>query len=144
VMADGRNIGVPPGVERRVLEEFGALVPPGGHVMVEYDSPGRDITARSLAARVPPIATPLGYVMHVAGCGDAFRDLYTPQGGREGPRKLVGFRALDEVHARRRGTEMLAELRTFMAGAAELDWDLQAQTRPLAEAAIEQLAARFE
>jgi hypothetical protein len=48
---------------------------------------------------------------------------------------------------------MLAELRAFMAGplpgagpirAAQLEWGLQAQTRPLAQAAINELGARFE
>jgi hypothetical protein len=141
---DGRNIAVPPGIEKRILEQLATAVPPGGHLMVEYDSPARSVTAAALAARVPPIATPLGYIMHLAGCGDAFRDWYTPEGGREGRRKLQGFRAVDEEHARRRGLEMLAELRTFMRGAADLDWDVQAKVRPLGESAIEELSARFE
>jgi hypothetical protein len=141
---DGRNIAVPPAVEKRIFEQLATAVPPGGHLMVEYDSAVRAVTASALAAKVPPIATPLGYVMHLAGCGDAFRDWYVPGGGREGPRKLQGFRAVDADHARRRGLEMLAELRSFMQGAAELDWDIQAKVRPLGEAAIDELSARFE
>lgn len=143
-MPDGSTVEVPEGIERRIFAELGSLVPPGGHLMAEYDTPGRATTARALEGRVPPPATPLGATMRAAGVGDAFRDWYIAAGGREGPRKLQGFRAVDEAHARTRGLEMLAELRAFLAGSAELDWGLQARTRPLADAAIAELAARFE
>jgi hypothetical protein len=138
-----RTVEVPPGIERRIFAALAALVPPGGHLMAEYDSPAREVTARALAARVPPLATPLGALLHAAGCGDAFRDWYISEGGREGPRKLQGFRALDLDHARRRGREQLAALDAFLASAADLDWNLQAQCRPLAQAAVEELRARF-
>lgn len=143
-LEDGQEVEVPEGIERLIFEQFALLVPPGGHLMAEYDSEARRVTARALAARVPPLATPLGALMAGAGCGDAFRDWYISEGGREGPRKLQGFRALDEEHARRRGTEMLGALRAFLASSADLDWNLQARTRPLAQAAVERLAARFE
>jgi hypothetical protein len=141
---DGRTVQVPGGVERRIFEQLAGAVPPGGHLMAEYDSPARAVTAAALAADVPPLATPLGALLYAVGCGDSFRDWYHAEGGREGARKLQGFRAPDVAHARRRGIEMLAELRAFMERAAELDWELQAQTRPVAEAAIEVLSARFE
>ena len=99
---------------------------------------------QALAAHVPPLATPLGALLYSAGCGDAFRDWYTPEGGREGGRKLQGFRAIDDAQRQRRGLEMLVELRAFMARSADLDWGLQAQTRPIADAAIEALSTRFE
>ena len=140
---DGRSFGIPPGIEKNIFQRFAEAVPPGGHLMVEYDSPNRAVTAHALAAKAPPLATPLGYLIWLVGCGDAFHNWYTPEGGREGARKLQGFRALDEAHARQRGMEMLAELQRFMDGAADLEWDVQAQTRPLAEAAIEELSARF-
>ena len=141
---DGRTVHVPGGVERRIFEQLASAVPPGGHLMAEYESPARSVTAAALAAGVPPIATPLGALLYAVGCGDAFRDWYHPAGGREGARKLQGFRAPNEAHARERGLVLLAELRAFMPRAAHLDWGLQAQTRPVAEAAIEVLAARFE
>ena len=143
-MPDGSTVEVPNGIERLIFEQLARLVPPGGHMMVEYDSPCRRVTARGLEGGVPPAATPLGAVMRAAGVGDAFRDWYIAEGGREGPRKLQGFRAVDEAHARERGEQMLGELRAFLAGSAELDWGLQAQTRPLADAAIADLAGRFE
>jgi len=143
-MPDGGTVEVPPGIERLIFAALATLVPPGGHLMAEYDSPSRATTARALEGRVPPVATPLGATMRAAGVGDAFRDWYFAEGGREGPRKLQGFRAVDEAHARTRGVEMLDELRAFLRGSADLDWGLQARTRPLAQAAEEELAARFE
>lgn len=143
-MPDGSTVEVPPGIERLIFGALATLVPPGGHLMAEYDTASRATTARALEGRVPPAATPLGATMRAAGVGDAFRDWYVAEGGREGARKLQGFRAVDEAHARTRGVEMIAELRAFLRGSADLDWGLQARTRPLADAAIAELAARFE
>ena len=138
-----RAVEVPPAVERRIFEQLATLIPPGGHLMAEYDSPARTSTARALAARVPPLATPLGALLHAVGCGDAVRDWYISEGGREGPRKLQGFRALDADHARRRGLEQLVALEAFIASPADLDWGIQSLCRPLARAAIAELSERF-
>lgn len=142
-LSDGRTVEVPAGIERQVFRRLGELVPAGGHLMVEYDSPGRVITAKALYLKVPPAATPLGALLAAAGCGDAFRDWYISEGGREGPRKLQGFRALDAGHARRRGLEQLVALDAFLASPADLDWGIQSLCRPLARAAIAELSERF-
>ncbi|HJM74385.1 MAG TPA: DUF1122 family protein [Dehalococcoidia bacterium] len=142
VIPDGREVTVPEGVLWGVLAQLASLVPAGGHLMAEYDSSGQRVTARALAAGVPPRATPLGAAMAAAGCGIAFRDWYISEGGREGPRKLQGFRALDADHQRLRDGETLATLRAFMDNSAHLDWDVQARTRSLAEEAIEDLEAQ--
>ena len=140
---DGGHVIVPEGVERLVFQQLATLVPPGGHLMAEYDSPARRMTARALAAGAPPRATPLGATLAAAGCGVAFRDWYIAEGGREGPRKLQGFRAVDEEHERRRREETLAALRAFMdVGSAHLEWDLQGSTRMVAQAAITELEAQ--
>jgi len=141
-LEDGRSVEVPEGIERLLFARLGELIPPGGHLMAEYDSPARMITARALAARVPPAATPLGSMLRTAGCGDAFRDWYISEGGREGPRKLQGFRAVDEAHAARRAAEMVTDIEAFMASEADFDWNVLARTRPLAEAALLTLRAR--
>jgi hypothetical protein len=141
LLADGRTVEVPTGIERLLFQRLGELIPAGGHLMAEYDSPARTITERALAGRVPPIATPLGAMLRAAGCGDAFRDWYISEGGREGPRKLQGFRAVDAEHARRRAREMVPQLETFLASEADLDWNVLAQTRPLAEEALDALRA---
>jgi len=73
----------------------------------------------------------------------AFRDWYISEGGREGPRKLQGFRAIDHEHERIRGERMLRELDEFMARSRHLDWTIQAQTRPLAQATFAALHQRL-
>ena len=141
---EGGEVQIPEGIDLGIVQALARLVPPGGHMMMEYDSAHRALTARSLAAGVPPAATPLGAMMFAVDCGIAFTDWYISEGGREGPRKLQGFRAVDAAHARRRGQEMLAALETFMSSSAEFDWDVQAACRPLAEAAIVALRERLD
>lgn len=142
-VAGGGEVEVPEGIDLRIVETLARLVPPGGHLMMEYDSPHRAMTARSLAAGVPPAATPLGAIMFAAGCGVAFTDWYISEGGREGPRKLQGYRALDAEHEERRGYEMLVSLEAYLDASKDFDWDIQARTRPLAAAAITSLRARL-
>jgi len=142
-LEDGRELEIPEAIDLRIVGALGARVPAGGHLMMEYDSPARRSTALALAARVPPVATPLGAMMFAAGCGVAFRDWYISEGGREGPRKLQGFRAIDHEHERIRGERMLRELDEFMARSRHLDWTIQAQTRPLAQATFAALHQRL-
>lgn len=141
-LEDGRSVEVPAGVERLIFVRLGELVPPGGHFMAEYESPSRVITARALALRVPPAATPLGALLAAAGCGDAFKDWYISEGGREGPRKLQGFHAVDETHAQQRARETRAALEAFLERGDDLDWNVLAQTRPIAQEALARLAER--
>jgi hypothetical protein len=136
-LADGRSVEVPAGIERQVFRRLGELAPPGGHLMAEYDSPARVITARALYLKVPPAATPLGAMLAAAGCGDAFRDWYISEGGREGPRKLQGFRAVDAEHARTRALETITALEAFIERDDDLDWDVLAQCRPIAQEALQ-------
>lgn len=90
------------------------MLPPGGHMMIEYDSAEQQDTADSLALGVPPVATPLGAALFWAGCGFGFKDWYFAEGGSEGPRKLQGHKALDSKHARVRTLQIEEELRTFL------------------------------
>ncbi len=138
-MYDKRTATVPQEVEQMVFRRLAEVVPSGGHLMAEYDSPTRRMTARALATGVPPRATPLGATIAASGCGVAFRDWYISEGGREGPRKLQGFRAANETHERQRNQETLVALEAFMRHSAHLEWDLQACTRMLAQQAIEEL-----
>ncbi len=143
-LAGGGALAVTPALERAIFGALAGLVPPGGHFMAEYDSPARALTARALAARTPPVATPLGALLHKLGCGAAFRDWYISEGGREGPRKLQGFRALDEAHARARGLETAAALDAFLAGrGGGLAPGLRGTVVPLAEAARDGLRRRY-
>ncbi|HXG41339.1 MAG TPA: DUF1122 family protein [Dehalococcoidia bacterium] len=102
------------GREVRLFRLLGSLVPPGGSLMVEYDSPEHSLTARVLSLGYPPPCSPLGYALLVAGCL-AFRDWYIAEGGREGPRKLQGFKPLDQRAARERAAALAAALREALA-----------------------------
>ncbi len=110
------------GLDRRLFRLLSALVPAGGHLMVEYESPGQRDSERMLGLGYPPVSTPLGYLLFRAGCR-SFRDWYIPEGGREGPRKLQGFKPLDAGDAqvktealRRQLSELLARPRAPQHG----------------------------
>ena len=102
------------GLAQQLFQYLADHIPPGGHMMVEYDSPERQDTARSLALSVPPAATPLGYMLFLIGCGAGFRDLYFAEGGSEGPRKLQGYKALNSQHAQLKIEETVRELTAFL------------------------------
>jgi hypothetical protein len=102
------------GRTQQLFKYLADLLPSGGHMMVEYDSPEQRDTAQSLALGIPPIATPLGYTLFLAGCGIGFRDWYFAEGGSEGPRKLQGYKALDSRHAKMKTKEIVQELRDFL------------------------------
>jgi hypothetical protein len=104
-------------LDRRLFRLLGQLIPPGGHLMVEYESEGHRLTERMLALGVPPVATPLGYLLFLSGCGASFRDWYISEGGREGPRKLQGFKPLDDEDTGRKARSMAEDLQQFLARA---------------------------
>lgn len=102
-------------LERALFRRLGEAVPPGGHLMVEYESPERVSTALALRWGVPPLATPIGRLLWEAGCGAGFKDWAFAEGGREGPRKLQGFKAPSPELARSKEAELAKEMRAFLA-----------------------------
>ena len=142
-MDSGTAVEVPAEIDRRIVAQLASLVPPGGHLMLEYDSPGRRMTARSLLAGVPAVATPLGAALFEAGCGVAVRDWGDALGGRAGARRLQGTRPLHPAHAEQRAREMLPTLRRFLAESGDLEWDIQAATRALAQEVAAALTQRL-
>jgi hypothetical protein len=97
------------GLDRPLFAALSALVPPGGHIMCEYDSPTHKATERILTLRYPPAASPIGYLMFGAGVR-SYRDWYISEGGREGPRKLQGFKPWNEEIAAEKTAELKIEL----------------------------------
>jgi len=95
---------------QQLFKHLADLLPPGGHMMVEYDTPEQQDTAQSLALGIPPIATPLGYILFLAGCSAGLKDWYFAEGGSEGPRKLQGYKALNRQHAKLKFEETTKEL----------------------------------
>ena len=112
------------GLDRKLFETLSALVPPGGHLMVEYDSPGQRVSERMLTRGYPPVVSPLGHLMFRAGCR-SFRDWYISEGGREGPRKLQCFKPLNEDIRREKEERLREELIAFLSrsqGPARDEW----------------------
>jgi hypothetical protein len=98
------------GLESKLFAALSKLVPAGGHIMAEYDSPTHRATERILTLRYPPVCSPIGYLMFEQGVR-SYRDWYISEGGREGPRKLQGFKPLSRTIAREKTGELLAVLR---------------------------------
>lgn len=102
------------GLAQQLFQYLADLIPPGGHMMIEYDSPEQQATARSLAIGIPPAATPLGYLLVSIGCGAGFRNWHFAEGGNEGSRKLQGFKALNSQDAGLKAKDMAQELKSFL------------------------------
>lgn len=115
---------------------LGDIIPDGGSFMVSYELFSREgwvhkLTNRGLFLGVPPIATPLGYLLFKAGCGVGFKDWYISEGGNEGPRKLQGFKAVDKGH-------LLKGLKRNLEGVEKfLDSGLDLETYPFLGEIIE-------
>ncbi|MFP4082592.1 MAG: DUF1122 family protein [Candidatus Aminicenantes bacterium] len=89
------------GLDQKLYEVLGEIIPPGGHLMVSYEG-GQKIhseTIKSLNMRIPPAVTPLGYLIFTAGF-QYIKDWYLAEGGFEGPRKLWGEKAPDKNWAK--------------------------------------------
>ncbi|MDA0271611.1 MAG: DUF1122 family protein [Chloroflexi bacterium] len=142
VPVDSGEVEVPEGIVAQLVLVLGRLVPPGGHLVMGYDAPHQYVTAQALAAGVPAAATPVGAMMFSAGCGVAFKD-WPAGGGREGRRRLQGFRATDDDHAQRRAIDGLQAMEAFMERSKDLDWGIQIACRPLAEQVIGVLRERL-
>ena len=123
----------------RYLEPLAGAVPPGGHVMVEYESKLWRTTQLGLLAGIPPLATPLGALLFDIGCGNSFKDWYFPEGGQEGGRKLQGNKALDASHAREAAQKRAAELQEFLDGPPRGNAEIDARARHDAERILREL-----
>jgi hypothetical protein len=99
---------------RRLMAMLGELIPSGGHLMLEYESPRWTFTARALNMGAPPAATELGELLRAAGCDASIRNWDISEGGREGPRKLQGFKPLNEERALAARRSRDRELRAFL------------------------------
>ncbi|MBV8358448.1 MAG: DUF1122 family protein [Deltaproteobacteria bacterium] len=102
------------GLEAELISLMGSLIPAGGHLMLEYESPGQTETHRELLLRVPPAATYLGALMFAAGFRGHFKDWYISEGGHEGPRKLQANKSPNAAAARDALQFNLDELKQFI------------------------------
>ncbi|MGH7836915.1 MAG: DUF1122 family protein [Candidatus Binataceae bacterium] len=109
------------GLEAAFIDLLGKSIPPGGHLMIEYESPGQSRTHAELLLRVPPAATHLGSLMFHAGFRGAFKDWYISEGGHEGPRKLQANKSPTPAAARSALRTHRAELGEFVKRALPQD-----------------------
>ena len=109
----GDPVQIAPAEIETLFRLLARVVPTGGHLMVEYDSPQRAETARALAQGVPAIATPLGEMLFRAGFGAHFKDWQIAEGGSEGPRKLQAYLPPTEADAARWRSGALRQLESF-------------------------------
>ncbi len=107
---DARAIGL----EAKLVRVLAGLIPPGGHLMLDYESEGQEETLAGLVLGVPPAATRLGSMMLRVGCRGEFKDWYFPEGGHEGPRKLQANKSPDAASGERAIREHLRQLRAFI------------------------------
>ena len=109
---DARAIGL----EAEIVKVLSGLIPPGGHLMLDYEHPGQQETFAELALGVPPAASYLGSLMFRAGCRGEFKDWYFSECGHEGPRKLQANKSPDAASRQRAMREHLRQLRAFIRG----------------------------
>src|SRR6266508_2791792 len=129
------------GLDRKLFETLSELVPPGGHMMVEYDSPSQRASERVLTLGYPQAASPLGYLMFRAGCR-SYRDWYISEGGREGPRKLQGFKPLNEEVRREKEALLTRELEELLSRTKHSLGEWGALARENAKRVLEELRRR--
>ncbi len=128
-------------LEEPLFQALSGLVPAGGHLMVEYESPCQKESERILTLGYPPVTSPLGYLLFRVGCR-SFRDWYISEGGREGPRKLQGFKPLNEALAAERTAALRRQVEACLARPESPQHGSYGRTaRRLAKAALEALAA---
>lgn len=111
------------GDDLALFEGMSALVPPGGHIMVEYDSPDQQATARILTLGYPPATSPIGYRLFQVGCR-SYRDWYISEGGREGPRKIQAFKPLNDEIEREKTAVLLRDVQGVIdaGGSGHGEW----------------------
>jgi len=120
-------------MDRKLFHILGELIPPGGHLMVSYEE-GEDIhrdTVRSLNMGIPPVVTPLGLLIFLSGF-QYMKDWYFAEGGFEGPRKLWGEKALNEVTARTFYEKTTQQVQKFLkreASSAQKELEVAARER---------------
>ena len=132
------------GLEEALFRALSGLVPAGGHLMVEYDSPAQRESERILTLDYPPVTSPLGCLLFRAGCR-SFRDWYISEGGREGPRKLQGYKPLTEALAKDRTEALRQQVEELLARPETAQHGEHGRTaRRLAAAVLAELSGKEE
>ena len=125
------------GMDLKLFKKLGSALKPSWSFMVAYETFGErgrtlDETSRGLNCGIPPIATPLGYLLFTSGRFKV-KDWYFPEGGNEGMPKLEGIGAVDRLHATRMKRETAKELKLFLKKGACHEGGLEQPAKERAE-----------
>jgi hypothetical protein len=134
------------GLDVPLFKILGELVPAGGSFLVSYtpssdESRAHKETEQGLRRGYPPVVTPLGYLLFLAGCGTRLKDQRI-QDGRGGSGKVQGFKPLDAEERKRKGLSLIRELHQFIAAKSEDD-ELARAGRTRAFATIEKIQTTY-
>ena len=135
------------GLDVPFFKILGELVPSGGSLLVSYtplvdESRVHKETEQALGRGYPPVATPLGYLLFLAGCGMKLKDRRYTQDKREISGKLQGFKPLNAEERKRKGLSLIRELHQFIGTKSEDD-DLARACRTRAFATIEKTQTTY-
>ncbi|MBI3913244.1 MAG: DUF1122 family protein [Chloroflexi bacterium] len=130
----------------QLAQKLGALIPAGGILWLAYESYHGEgaitlETRQGLKANLPLLTTPIGFLLFRAECWLGLKNWHFPEGGREGPMKLQGNKALNPEHARERARESIAELEAFAARTGNLPTELERRAQNRAKIILPALRA---
>ncbi len=97
--------------EEELFRLLCGLLPPGSHIMVKYHN--HPITAMALLFGIPPAATPIGYLLYLAGCR-WYKDWYFAEGFLEGEEKLQASKPLDLERKLAKTSEIMEQLKSYL------------------------------
>ena len=137
------------GFDIELFNMLGGLVPPGGSFMVSYSLFSKESeihreTKLGLDRGFPPVVTPIGFLLFIAGCGMSFKDWYFAEGGREGPEKLQGYKPIDSRSAKERAQLQLHELERFSSLSQSEEDDLMRACRVRTNQVLRELKKYLE
>jgi hypothetical protein len=134
------------GLDLVLFKKLGSTLKPSWSFMVAYETfgdSGRTLreTSQCLNCGIPPITTPLGYLLFSTG-RLKIKDWYFPEGGNEGMPKLEGIGAVDREHSARMRKETAKELKLFLRKGACSDRELEMPARKRAERILQEIRNR--
>jgi hypothetical protein len=134
------------GLDLKLFEKVGRTLRPSWSFMVAYESfekAGKTITETSqgLNCGIPPVATPLGYLLFSTG-RLKIKDWYFPEGGNEGMPKLEGIGFMDRKHAARMKKETVKEVSLFLKNGKCQNKELEVPAKRRAERVLQEIKNR--